>query len=153
MVLGVTCSTQSALLTGVENGEVVETAVYRIDVGAIHEASAELQSTMDEIGRALAQIRPSLVVLLLPEPSKRFKYTHSQIAPRITLETLIRLATVHADIPIDVMTRKTVRSRLGLDFSGDLASHVAERFPASAPPYWSAGRDVAALAAFAGEFS
>lgn len=70
MILGVTCSTQCALLTGVEDGEIVETPVNRIEVGAIHEASDDLESTLDEIGRALAQIRPTLIVLLLPEPSK-----------------------------------------------------------------------------------
>ncbi len=150
-MLGVTCSNQSALLAAVDNGRVVETTVCRIDVGAIHEASEELRSTLEEIGRALAQIRPTLVVLLLPEPSKRFKYTHGQIAPRVALETLVRLAAVHADISIDVMARRQVRSRLGLPFSGDLASHVAERFPTPRAPYWNAGRDVAALAALAGE--
>jgi hypothetical protein len=151
MILGVTCSTQCALLAGVEGGQIVETPVNRIEVGAIHEASDDLESTLEEIGRALAQIRPSLVVLLLPEPSKHFKSTHSQLAPRITLETLVRLAAVRAQISVDVMTRKTVRSRLKLDFSGDLASHVAERFPTPVAPYWKAGRDVAALAALAGE--
>jgi hypothetical protein len=140
-------------LAAVDDGKVVETPVNRIDVGAVHEASEELRSTLEEIGRALAQIRPRLVVLLLPEPSNRFKYTHGQIAPRIALETLVRLAAVHADVPFDVIARPTVRSRLGLPLSGDLASHVAERFPDPVAPYWGAGRDVAALAALAGESS
>lgn len=151
MVLGVTCSNQSALLAAVENGEVQDTDIPRIDVGALHEASEELQGTLDEIIRAYARLRPSLVVLLLPEQSNRFKHTHGQIAPRVALETLIRLAAVQAEIPIDVISRRTVRSRLGLPTSGDLASHIAKRFPTPSAPYWNAGRNVAALAALAGE--
>lgn len=151
MVLGVTCSAQAALLTGIEQRAVTEMPVYRIDVGSIAEASDALPSTLEEIGRTLSQLHPSLVVLLLPEQSNRHKYTHSQLAPRITLETLIRLAAVQAQTPIDVLSRRAVRSRLGLPFSGDLAGHVAAKFPEPSAPYWKAGRDVAALAALAGE--
>lgn len=149
MVLGVTCSNRSALLSVVTTGEVVDAPVNRIQVALIHEASEELVATLDEIGRALAQVKPELVVLLLPEQS-RFKWTYTQIAQRVALETLVRLASVRADIPIEVLPRATVRSRLDLPRTGDLASHVASRI-ARAGPYWADGRNVAALAALAGE--
>jgi hypothetical protein len=151
MVLGVTCSPQCALLAGVVDHKVVETAVYRINVASIHEASQELEATLEEVGRALAQIRPGLVVLLPPEQGTRFKRTYGQIAPRVALETVVRLAAVRAEIPIEVMPRATVRSRLGIPRSGELASHVPQRLPHPVGPYWAAGRDVAALAALAGE--
>jgi hypothetical protein len=151
MVLGVTCSSKAALLAVVDGGDVINAPVYRIEVAALLEASAELEATLEEIGRALSQIKPDLIVLLLPEQSPRFKHTYSQIAPRVTLETLFRLAAVRAEIAIEVMSRATVRSKLELPRKGDLASHTAARVKAAVGPYWNTGRNVAALAGLAGE--
>ena len=92
-----------------------------------------------------------VVVLLPPEQSPRFKFTYAQLAPRVALETVIRLACVRAKIPVDVIPRPTVRSQLGLPLSGELASHVSVRISEGSGPYWSAGRNIAALAALAGE--
>jgi hypothetical protein len=149
-VVGVTCSTKTALFSVVEDGRVVAAPVERVDVASLHEASEELESTLGELGRALAQIKPELVVLLMPEQS-RFKRTYQEIAPRVALETLVRLAAVRAEIPVEVLPRPTVRARLKLPRKGDLASHVSDRLPESVGKHWTAGRDVAALAALAGE--
>jgi hypothetical protein len=149
MVLGVTCSNRSALFSVVDSGKVIDSPVDRIEVASLHEASEELQATLEEIGRAVAQIRPQRVVLLLPEQS-RFKVTYGQVAPRVALETLVRLACVRAGIPVEVLPRASVRSRLGLPRSGDLSSHVPGTIARSGP-YWGQGRDVAALAALSGE--
>jgi hypothetical protein len=138
-------------LTAVEGGDVVAAPVYRIEVASLSEASAELEATLEEIGRALSQLKPEKIVLLLPEQSPRFKHTHAELAPRVTLETLFRLAAVRADIPIDLMARPTVRSALGLPQTGELASHTAERLDTPVGPYWNAGRNIAGLAALAGE--
>ena len=43
------------------------------------------------------------------------------------------------------------RARLKISRKGDLASHVSERIPDPVGKHWTAGRDVAALAALAGE--
>jgi hypothetical protein len=43
-----------------------------------------------------------------------------------------------------------VRSRLGIARAGDLASHVGTTIADPVGRYWTAGRDVAALAALAG---
>lgn len=150
-VLGVTCSGTTALLSLVEDGQVVPSPVERVDVGALHEVSEELEATIEAVARAFGQVKPDLVVLLLPEHSPQFKKTYQEIAPRATLETLVRLAAVRSKIPIEVLARPTVRSLLGLPRSGDLASHVGDRIPESVGRYWNAGRNVAALAALAGE--
>lgn len=63
----------------------------------------------------------------------------------------MRLASVRAGIPIDVLSRQTVRTRLSLPKGGELAGYVPDRIAAPVGKYWSAGRDVAALAALAGE--
>jgi hypothetical protein len=150
-VLGVTCSTGTALFSLVEDGAVVDAPVQRVEVASLLEASAELESTLDEIGRALAQTKPDLVVLLLPEQSPRHKRTYNEIAPRVALETLVRLAAVRSATPIDLLPRATVRARLSIPRTGDLASHVSEKIAAPVGKYWSAGRDVASLAALAGD--
>lgn len=134
----------------VENEQVVTGPVERVEVSSQHEASEELEETLAELGRGLAQIKPDLVVLLMPEQS-RFKKTYHEIAPRVALETLVRLAAVRAEIPIEVLPRATVRARLKLPRNGDLASHVADRIPEPVGRHWTIGRDVAALAALAGE--
>jgi hypothetical protein len=150
-VLGVTCSTGKAFLSVVEGGSVVDAPVQRVEVASLLESSAELDSTLEEIGRAFARLKPDHVVLLLPEQSPRHKRTYQEVAPRVALETLVRLAAVRAGIPIDVMPRATVRSRLGLPRKGELSSHVSAKLSKPVGKYWSAGRDVAALAALAGE--
>jgi len=149
-VVGVTCSTKTALFSLVEDGRVVTAPVERVEVASLHEASEELEATLSELGRVYAQFKPDLVVLLMPEQS-RFKKTYQEIAPRIALETLVRLAAVRAEIPIEVLPRPTVRARLKLPRKGDLASHVSERISQPVGRHWTAGRDVAALAALAGE--
>lgn len=148
-VLGVTCSTKTAFLSVVDGDMVVVAPVDRLDVASLHEASAELLATLDDVSRALAQIKPDLVVLLLPEQS-RFKRPYAEVAARASLETLVRLACAKANVPVEVMPRPTVRARLELPKKGELASHVAEVVPAPVGKHWTAGRDVAALAALAG---
>jgi hypothetical protein len=149
-VLGVTCSPKNAHLALVADGAVVDAPVERIDVATLHEASEELKAMLDEVGRALAQTQPDLVVVLLPEQA-RFQRPYTELAARATLETLFRLAAVNAGIDVEVLARATVRSRLKLPRKGDLSSHVTEVFPKPVGRYWAAGRDVAALAARAGE--
>lgn len=148
-VVGVTCSANTALLAGVVDGRVVRLPVEKIEVAHQYEASSELEETQEEIGRVYAQIEPELVVVLKPEPTARWGY--DAIAPRVALETLLRLAAVEARIAIELIARATVRARLGLPMTGKLASHVAARVPEPVGPYWSVGRDIAALAALAGE--
>jgi hypothetical protein len=80
-VLGVTCSTRTALLSVVEDGSVVSASVERIEVASLNEASVELESTLEEIGRALRQIKPDLVVVLMPEQT-RFQRPYPELAAR-----------------------------------------------------------------------
>jgi hypothetical protein len=91
-VVGVACSTKTAFLTLAIDGSVARAPVERIDVAYQYEASTELEATLEEVGRAWAQIKPDLVVLLKAESMVRWSY--DEIAPRVALETLIRLAAV-----------------------------------------------------------
>jgi hypothetical protein len=109
-VVGVTCSAKTALLAAVENGGVIPIDVQKIDVGYQYEASREFVATQREVERGIAQVQPDLVVLLKPELMVR--WTYDAVAPRVALETLVRLAAVAGDIPIDVLSRPTVRLAL-----------------------------------------
>jgi hypothetical protein len=147
--VGVTCTPRIAYLTLAIDGAIAEAPVERVEVAAHCESSEELLSTLDEIKRALGQLRPDLVVLLMPEQG-RHKRTYQEIAPRVALETLVRIAAVQENIAIEVLPRPTVRARLGVPRAGDLASHVGKAIVEPVGRYWTAGRDVAGLAALAG---
>lgn len=147
--VGVSCTPHLAYLTLAVDGAIAPTSVERIEVAAQYESSEELLSTLGEIRRAFGQLRPDLIVLLMPEQS-RHKRTYQEIAPRVALETLIRVAAVQEHTAIEIIARPTVRSRLGISRAGDLASHVDDVISEPVGHYWRAGRDVAALAALAG---
>jgi hypothetical protein len=121
--VGVTCTPHVAYITLAIDGAIAEAPVERVEVAAQNESSEELLSTLDEIKRALGQLRPDVVALLMPEQS-RHKRTYQEIAPRVALETLVRIAAVQERIAIEVLPRPTVRSRLGIPRAGDLPSHV-----------------------------
>ncbi len=147
-VLGVTCSPHCAYLTLAIDGAVASAPVERIDVAAQYEASAELLSTLDEIKRAFGRLRPERVALLMPEQGGH-KRSYQELAPRVALETLIRIAAVEENIGIDLLPRPTVRARLGIPKAGELASHVGRCITEPVGRYWKAGRDIAGLAALA----
>jgi hypothetical protein len=148
--IGVTCTPHLAYIALAIDGEIADTPVERVEVAAQYESSEELLSTLEEIKRALGQLRPDVIVLLMPEHG-RHKRTYQEIAPRVALETLVRIAAVQEGVAIEVLARSTLRSRLGIPLAGDLASHVAGVITKPVGRYWSAGRDVAALAALAGQ--
>jgi hypothetical protein len=122
--LGVTCNPPTAYLTLAIDGTIMEAQVERVEVAAQYEASAELLSTLDEIKRAFGQLRPDIVALLMPEQG-RHKRTYQEIAPRVALETLVRIAAVQENINIEVLARPTLRARLGIPKAGELSSHVS----------------------------
>lgn len=133
-----------------EDSKITSGALERLDVPALGEASARLVETLDDLGRLLADVCPDRVALLLPEHSPQHKKTHAEIAPRVALETLVRLAGVRADVPVEVLARRTVRSRLNLPSKGTLSEHVGRCVHEPVGRYWNDKRDVAALAALAG---
>jgi hypothetical protein len=146
--LGVTCNPHTAYLTLAADGAIKQAAVERVEVAAQYEASAELLSTLEEIRRAFGQLRPDGIVVLMPEQGGR-KRTYQEIAPRATLETLIRIAAVQEGIGIEMLARPTLRARLDIPKAGELSSHVSRVIDQPVGRYWNAGRDIAGLAALA----
>jgi hypothetical protein len=150
-VLGVNCNTHCAFFAVAVDGELSDGPVEYIEAPTLAESSDELKSVLDELVRVIKEVNADKVVLLKPEGGRRPTKTHAAFVPRITLETLVRLAAVEAGIEIDVLARPTVRKRLELPTKGKLAEHVPLRIPAKVGKNWSKERQLAALAAVAGD--
>jgi hypothetical protein len=144
--LGIACTPRYAYLAVAADGELEEADPERIEVAAQHEASAELLSMRDDARRALRQLDVQGVGLLMPEERPRKKPGYHDLMPRIALETMVRIAAVEEEIPIELLSRPTVRSRLGLPKSGPLKERADEAHK-PVGRYWGEGRNLAALAA------
>jgi hypothetical protein len=108
-----------------------------------------LWQTFDTFKAALSEIDPERVALLLPGTGSHAKQPHSTMAPRVELETLLRMAAAKLDLPVDRLAHATVRARLGVTNKGGLEDAVRP-VVVEVGPYWSAGRLGAAAAAMAG---
>jgi hypothetical protein len=149
-VLGVNCTTTRAFLVVADDGEPKPGGVEFIEATALDKSSEQLAPVLAECCRVIRELDPDRIVLLKPESGGRAKRTHAELVPRITLETLFRLAAVQADTPIEMVSRPTVRSRLGLPTKGPLAEHVPSCIPQKVGSNWCEERQLAALAALAG---
>jgi hypothetical protein len=107
-------------------------------------------SVLEELCRVIGEVKADRVTLLKPEHHPRSKRTHSEFVPRIALETLVRVAAVQTETPVELLSRPTTRTRLGLPVKGKLAEHVSLRIPEKIGKNWSEERQLAALAALAG---
>jgi len=114
----------------------------------VGEDSERLAVAQDEIADLLDDLRVETVAVLLPERDPRYKWVYETAAARASMETLIRLAAVRAKIPVEVLHREAVRSRLKL--LGKLEKHL-DRLVSPVGTYWRPGRGEAALAALAAE--
>lgn len=147
--LGINCSTTFIFLAVVQDGVVQDGHPERLAPPQTAEADQRLWATLEDLDRTLRSVRPDVAGLLLPEQTS--KQTHSTHAPRIAMETVVRLAAVKREVRLDQLSRPTVRSLLGLPRRGPLEEQVRSVFPGSCGRYWRAGRGLAALAARAME--
>lgn len=127
-ILGVTCSGADAYLC-VLDGDDAEAAVVLIEPQKVSPVQAgddgdALTRSLGQWESAIRTVKPDVVTLLLPEGGEMTKRPHATWAPRITAETLCQLATGRLGIPVEVLQRATVRSRL--DLTGKLELAVKE---------------------------
>ncbi len=114
----------------------------------VGEASERLAITEDQFTDLLNEFHVEKVAVLMPEGDPRHKWVYETAATRASMETVIRLAAIRAKIPIEVLNRGAVRSRLEL--KGKLDLHV-DAVVSGVGTYWHQGRGEAALAALAAE--
>jgi hypothetical protein len=144
--LGIVCAKDVVLLAVAKDGRVVSDSHEKLDAAQVLEETERLQAMQDDVGRVLAEVWPAAVRILMPEPT--YKDSYARIAARSALETVVRLACLRHGIAVEMLDRRSARSRLGIARKGRLEDHVPE-IVEPIGKYWSAGRNLAALAALA----
>ena len=134
----------------VEDGQVVERGPGRLAPAQCTDTDKALWETLGTFEMALDEIAPGCVHPLLPGTGDKAKQTHQAMAPRIELETLLRMAAAKRDIPVRQVTRARVLTGLGLPRRGRFEDVVRPVVPEQGA-YWMAGRLAAATAALTGE--
>ena len=146
-VLGVWCKKDAIMLAIAEDRELVDDPHQRLQAPALLERSERLHALLDGIRRMLAEVEPDAVRILMPE--QRYEASYAQMAPRVALETLVRIAALEARIPVEMLNRATARAQLGMPKKGSFEDHISGVIPTSVGKYWAAGRRLAATAALA----
>lgn len=145
-VLGVSCASADAFLTVVEvdaDGDtIVPVGPDRVRPVSAGDHGEALARSLEAWERLLDTIGPDAVALLLPEGGQQTKRPHSTWAGRCESETIVSVACGRKQIPIDVLSRATVRSRL--EVHGNLDEAVRKLTPTG--KYWK-DRGLALLAA------
>lgn len=140
-VLGMNCAPKVAYLAVIEDGTVDADAPERLQAPAGLETGEGLLECIREAKRILGQARAEQIALLLPEA------TAAPSPERTELETLIRVAAAEEGTQVNLVSRPTVRSRLGLPRSGSLDAHIAAGAGMESGHYWKKGRALAVMAA------
>jgi hypothetical protein len=128
------------------DGALVADGHEKLTTAAVLEETERLTAMQTDIERMLAEVRPDRIRILMPEQT--YNDSYARIAPRVTLETLMRLACVRAGLPVEMLHRASARSRLGVPRKGRLEDHMPQ-VTEPVGKYWKAGRSLAAAAALA----
>ena len=147
-VLGVACFKDEILMAVASDGTLVADRHEKLTTAAVLEETERLVAMQTDLERMLAEVRPERIRILMPEQT--YKDSYSRMAPRVTLETLVRLACIRAGLPVEMLHRVSARSRLGVPRKGKLESHISD-VTEPVGKYWNAGRNLAAAAALAEE--
>ena len=145
--LGVSCAAATAYLA-VADGDTISSEPDRLELRAGLSPADQLPAFAQDAARAVRDSGAGKVVVLQAEPT--YDAGHTAWAPRIAMETLIRLVCAQADVPCAYVSRQAVKGAFALKGRGGLdVLGKGELEPSG--KYWSAGRLVAALAAATAE--
>jgi hypothetical protein len=150
-VLGVHCKSDTAYLAVVEDGTLIDDPHQRMTAPAAFESTERLVALMADVERLVTELGLDTVSLLQPPPPKPGtpKPSYSVVAPRVAIETVVRVGAARAGADVVLLSRARVRSRLGIPQSGSFESRISEVIPTPVGKYWNAGRNLAAVAALA----
>ena len=101
---------------------------------ALLETTDRLRGVERDLRRILAEVGPNQVRVLMPEQT--YKASYGQIAPRAALETVVRLSSAEAGVPVEMLHRNSARARLGMKKSGSLESHIPTVIGEPVGKYW-----------------
>jgi hypothetical protein len=147
VVVGVQCKKDEVLVAIARDGELVDGLLEKLKAPALFEETERLQAMLDDIARLLREVEADTVRILMPEQT--YDDSYARIAPRATLETLVRLAACGAGVSVEMLHRASARARLGLPRGGKFEAHLPKVIGEPVGKYWNAGRNLAAAAALA----
>ncbi len=144
--MGVSGTPKALFFAVAEGGEILDVEPQRVEIPDGLRRSDSLRALADDLHRRLAQAAPAAVAVLLPQG-----YDGGQKATtaRVGAETVLRLTAHDMGIDVDLLSRPTARTRLGLGPSGSLDDRLKKFLPTPVGRYWAQGRRLAAFAALA----
>ncbi len=131
-----------------DDGAIVDTTPYQLDVPAGLERGLQLVGLLDECTRVLEKLSPGAVAILNPESTARIT-SFGSVRARVTGEVMLSLAAAKLGLPCRYISRPTVRSVLKLGTRGRLSDVVTNATGVQLRPHWKGERDLAALTALA----
>lgn len=136
-------------MAAIKDGDLIEAELERLQLPAL-EQSKRLAIFVEDTARELKALNASgLAVLKAEQTPPGANRNISHVYDRAVLETLIRLSGITAGLPVELISRRTARSRLKLPIDGKLDDYLDKVFPTTSGKYWKAGRALAAVAALA----
>lgn len=144
--IGVHCKSDTAYLALAEDGHILDDPHQQLVLGKGREATDRLVSLMADVERLVTEVKPVAVRVLEPE---RYEALYARIAPRVAVETVVRVGAARAGANVEMLARTTARSRLGMPKGGKFEHHFATVVAEPVGKYWNAGRNLAAAAALA----
>lgn len=141
---GIHCTSSAAFLVVVDGESIVPAVTERITWSAAQEGPQALDTALHAFERAYVEAGVTAVGVLQRE--SQHTASHQTFWNQIALESMAFLAAHNRGLPAELLPRPTVRARLKLPRSAGLDSHVVFE---PTGRYWSAGRNLASMAALA----
>jgi hypothetical protein len=150
-ILGVHCTPKCAFLAMLE-GTALRPVPERLEWPA-GEESERLAELFQDARSLVGEQAIERLAILLPERGGSFQQGYFAVAPRVAMETVLRLSATLAGVEVVMLQRPTVRTALGCGKQGGLEKHLGRVIPNPVGKYWNQGRGLAAMAAVAAERS
>jgi hypothetical protein len=87
--LGTSCSVDAIFLAVVRDGRILEGFPERLIAPKLMEEGERLSAILGDVERVIGEVQPNNIRILMPE---RHSTSYDRLAPRVALETLVRLA-------------------------------------------------------------
>ncbi len=131
--LGVWAKKQEVYLAFADDGVPRDEEPQRIEAPSIMEASERLGGFLTSFRHALDDVAPEAVRILQPE--QIYQASYSEFAPKLALETAVRLVGDERHVPVEVLHRAQARPLLGFSPKGPLDSHFEQNIEPRKPTY------------------
>jgi hypothetical protein len=143
--LGVSCKAGEIHLALAVNRQLVTREPERLKVPALFEDTEGLLAFIEEIRQVLRSFELDLIRIVRPQPN--VQETYPRMGPKVVLETLVRVAAAHEEIPTELVYPIAIRASLGAPKRGTFDAAIDAVLIEPVGKYWSAGRKRAAAAA------